>query len=154
MSVGKKINGNKSTRVANESQVYSTVHLDSKIRSSAKKTKPQSKFLNLYVDRLFLSKPQPPSQVPRSPGEKGRGLCATRLPASSARPPPSWPLPWLPSQLGGLVDPNLVAVLSTLLFKFHVAKPNGICDFFFVLDISFNEKAKMMKLQDLKKKSL
>lgn len=49
------------------------------------------------------------------------------------------------------MDPNLVAVLSTLLFKFHVAKPNGICDFFFVLDISFNEKAKMMKLQDLKK---
>lgn len=35
------VNGNKSTNVANESQVYSTVHLDSKIRSSITRNKPQ-----------------------------------------------------------------------------------------------------------------
>lgn len=36
MLVEKKRNGNKSTHVANESQIYSTVHLNSKIRSSTK----------------------------------------------------------------------------------------------------------------------
>ena len=44
------INGSNSTSVANESQVYSTVHLDSKIRSSTTRNKPQSKFLNPHID--------------------------------------------------------------------------------------------------------
>lgn len=44
------IHGNKSTSIANKSHVYSTVHLASKIRSSITRNKPQSKFLNPYIE--------------------------------------------------------------------------------------------------------
>lgn len=78
MSVGKNINGHKSTIVADESQVYSTVHYYMAESGPQKKTKPQSKFLNPYVDSWAVSFSANFSLFPKCQGalEERPGACA------------------------------------------------------------------------------
>ena len=113
-------------------------------------TKPQSKFLNPYVDSWAVPFSANLSLFPKCQGalEERPGVCAPPvrvrvLPVCPplARPPPPDRFPWLSSQLGGLGDPDLVLALRTLLFYiFIVEKPNGMCfSFVVVLAISFNE---------------
>lgn len=91
------------------------------------KTKPHSKFLNLYVDSWAVPFLANLSLFPKCQGAlDGRpGVCAlsvrTRLlpicpPLAHASTTPHR-FPWLSGQLGEFVDPNLVSVLRTLLLQ-------------------------------------